>query len=139
MAEKTGDQVQVIFFKRDEDGIKFLIMKRVPEKGGFWQPLTGGVHVGETREETITRETLEEIGIEDIMNLIETQYVFEFTDNGRHHREYVYGAELDKGAEIQISDEHEEYKWVNKDEAMSFLKWDSNKEGLQTLCNILGI
>jgi lipoyl(octanoyl) transferase len=41
---------------------RVLLLKRAPERGGFWQPVTGRMDPGETAMETARRELREEIG-----------------------------------------------------------------------------
>jgi 8-oxo-dGTP pyrophosphatase MutT (NUDIX family) len=131
--EKTNQQVEVYFFKKEGEETKYLVMKRVPEKGGFWQPLTGGNEVGETLEETVVREAGEETGITKLNRVINTGYKFEFNDHGKDYVETIYGAEVDPNTEVKISSEHSEYKWATKTEALALLKWPNNKEGLEIL------
>ena len=41
-------QAEAIVFCRYQDSFRYLILKRRPEDGGFWQPVTGGVEEGES-------------------------------------------------------------------------------------------
>jgi lipoyl(octanoyl) transferase len=41
---------------------RVLLLKRAPERGGFWQPVTGRMEPGETPAETARRELREETG-----------------------------------------------------------------------------
>lgn len=135
---KTGEQIEVYFFKKTEAGkFLFLLAKRIPERGGFWQPMTGGVEQGETFEQTIKRESQEEFGLAKINRIIDTGYHFSFTDDNGKHTEYIYGAGVDNDAEPTLSHEHDEFKWVEKDEALKLLKWPDNKTGLKKLCEML--
>jgi len=36
-------QVQAILFRKTNREIQYLLLKRTPEKEGFWQPVTGGL------------------------------------------------------------------------------------------------
>ena len=45
------------------------MLKRILEKGGFWQPITGNVREGETFKEAAMREIGEETGISEILEL----------------------------------------------------------------------
>lgn len=48
--------------------------------------------------------------------------------------EYSYAIEIkEEDGNIQILDEHKEYKWVEYDEALEKLKYDSNKKALWEL------
>ena len=137
---RTENQIEVFFYKRLPDNrCSFLLMKRVPERGGFWQPLTGGVEQGETFEEAIKREAFEETGITEIVEVVDSNYHYEFTDEGRHHFEYIFGVEVPADTNVQLSHEHDDLQWVGKDEALQLLKWPGNKEGLRKLCERLGI
>lgn len=137
---RTEKQIEVFFYKRLPDGkCSFLLMRRVPERGGFWQPLTGGVEHGETLEEAIGREAVEETGITEIVEIVDSNYHYEFTDEGRSHVEYIFGAEVPANTNVRLSHEHDDLQWVNKDDALQLLKWPGNKEGLRKLCERLGI
>lgn len=137
---RTEKQIEVFFYKKlPSREYLFLLMRRVPDRGGFWQPLTGGVEQGETLEVAIKREALEETGVTRLLRVTESVYDYEFTDEGRHHVEYIFGTEVPANTEIRLSHEHDDYQWVNKDEALRLLKWPGNKEGLQRLCKHLSL
>ena len=53
-------EVQAVIFRR-KPSLEFLILRRVPEKGGFWQNLSGGVEEGESLLDTLKRELKEEV------------------------------------------------------------------------------
>lgn len=36
-------QIECIVFRKTKNVFEFLLLKRLPEKGGFWQPISGGV------------------------------------------------------------------------------------------------
>jgi hypothetical protein len=38
---------QGVVFRRHETGIHFLVLKRAPDDGGFWQAITGTIEDGE--------------------------------------------------------------------------------------------
>lgn len=144
MENKKGVQIEAYIYKKAKGENLFLILKRVPTKCGFWQPITGGYEEGLDQDlaETVRREVREETGIENIISITDTAYSFNFTDKNKHNEtvdytEYVYGVEVAEGAQVQISGEHEEFLWVSASEALSLLKWDTNKSGLQALLQIL--
>src|SRR4030042_1806138 len=57
-------QVEAIICRINSGRIEYLLLKRLPERNGFWQPVTGGVEEGESRDEALHREIMEETGIE---------------------------------------------------------------------------
>lgn len=135
MKQRTRNQVEAIVFKTLPSGDhSFLMLKRAPQRGGFWQPVTGNVEEGETFEAAAVREVQEELGITDIVRLIDTEYSYEFTDNGLDQFERIFGVQVPLNAEVKLSSEHTEYRWTMKDEAIdSYLKYPGNKEGLRRL------
>jgi len=56
-------QTEAVIYRRNGDTIGYLLLKRLPERNGFWQPVTGGLEEGETRTEALYREIREETGI----------------------------------------------------------------------------
>ncbi|MFA5729790.1 MAG: NUDIX pyrophosphatase [Candidatus Paceibacterota bacterium] len=135
---KTNKQVEIIIFKKVEKELFFLILKRSPRKGGFWQPITGGIEEKETFEEAATREIGEEIGVISGIKLIDIGYSFEFFDHGENHFEKVFAVEVKPETKIVISEEHTEFKWVSGQVAIDqFLKYEKNKEGFKNLIKFL--
>ena len=131
-------QVEAIIFRRNSNRIEYLLLKRLPERNGFWQPVTGGVEEGETLTGALRREIREETGIENLVRVIEDIYYFEFSDPNLN-KEYVYGVEV-ASTETVVLDrkEHSEYKWCDIKDALQLLSWKENKEALKKLNTILG-
>ena len=126
-------QVEAIIFRRKGSIIEYLLLKRRPERNGFWQPVTGGVEEGETREEAFRREVMEETGVKSFVAVMEDLYYFEFSDPN-FNQEYVYGVEVAPSEEIVLDgEEHSEYRWCSLREALRLLHWKENKEALRKL------
>ena len=130
-------QVEAIIFRRNSNRIEYLLLKRLPERNGFWQPVTGGVEEGETLTEALRREIREETGIENLVRVIEDIYSFEFSDPNLN-KEYVFGVEV-AFTEVVVLDgrEHSEYRWCSIKDALQLLYWKENKEALEKLNKIL--
>ena len=112
---------------------EYLLLKRLPEKNGFWQPITGGVEEGETRIEALHREIKEETGIENLVRVIEDLFYFEFSDPNLN-QEYVYGVEVSATEKVVLDGkEHSEYRWCGVQEALQLLHWKENIEALKRL------
>ena len=139
MTKERVGQVEVILFKKNKGFIEFLLLKRTKERGGFWQPVTGGIEDGEAIEEAAKREVFEETHIK-IKELITDVYKFELKNkDGTKYPEYVFGAEINHKVDTtkNIYTEHEEVGFFEYEEAMAKLKWPGNKEGLTNLYKIL--
>ena len=130
-------QVQAILFKGTDGKIQYLILKTIPEREGFWQPITGGLEEGETRVEALRREILEETEIKDFVRIIEDVHYFEYS--APHFiKEYVFGVEISSIEKIVLDgSEHSEFRWCSFQEALDLLKWKENKEALSRLNKVL--
>ncbi|MFC1613599.1 NUDIX pyrophosphatase [Patescibacteria group bacterium] len=137
---KTNNQVEVILFKKENDMTLFLVLKRNSQKGGFWQPITGNVKPNESFEQAALREIEEETSIKKYLEFIDTGYSFDFFDDNRNQHEKIFGVHVSKTAKVVISQEHTEFQWASKEDALNlYLKYPGNKEGLRKLCEKLGI
>lgn len=143
MVKDRDYQINCIVLKRQGrllKDIKFLLLKRIQRKGGFWQPITGGAFFSEDKIAALKRELEEETGIKqkEIKNIINTNYSFSFVnDEGNKLQEYVYGVEINPNQKIVISKEHTEARWVGFKTALKLLKYESNKKGFRMLYEIL--
>jgi len=145
-------QVLCIVFRRNIQTreYEFLLLKRIPEKGSFWQPPSGGVESFDlSLTDAALREVWEETGISqnNILKVIKDVYQFTFenhylTDEKiEPQTEYVFGFEVDSAVAVSLdqneSNEHDEFRWVSFDAALKLLKWDNNKDAFMALQTIL--
>ena len=128
-------QVEVIVYVEIQGTIQYLLLKRNELKGGFWQPITGGVEADEYILDAVKRELTEETGIieKNIDFIKDLNYVFYFQENNKLYEERVFAVKLSESPCIYLSDEHVDFKWCTYNEAMMMLKWKDNKNALQLL------
>ena len=138
-------QVLVIPYIKADDAIRYCVFER---KHPMIQFIAGGGEDAETPVEAAKRECFEEAGIlaDDFVKLTSLCYIPTniYSQNQREIwgksvfviPEYAFAVKL-KSASITLSEEHKAYKWVLYEEAISLLKWDSNKTALYELdCKI---
>ena len=130
-------QIEAILFKRTDGKIQYLLLKTIPRRGGFWQPITGGLEEGETKREALKREIREETGMTNIIKIIENVHYHEFL--APHLvKEYVFGVEVSSNEKVVLDGkEHSEFKWCSFQEALRLMKWKGNKDALKKLDKIL--
>jgi 8-oxo-dGTP pyrophosphatase MutT (NUDIX family) len=118
---------------------RILIMHRVPNRGGFWQTVTGGIHPGEPLTLAAAREVLEEVEIGLTSNdLMPTHYVHSFLGNdGYRLTEYVFTGLIKQRQDICSSKEHDEMRWVSIDEAKNLMYYESNRIALDHAIEVL--
>lgn len=132
--------------------IPFMIKNNIPQYAifkrldmGIWQFISGGGEDDEKPLEAAKRECFEEASIPlhttfyelDAISTISAEiYSEEYRKNwGRYCfviKEYKFAFKLTEDI-IKISEEHSEFQWVSYEEAISLLKYDSNKIALTEL------
>ena len=123
------------------------MLKRVDNRGGFWQGVTGAPENNETNYEGAKRELFEETGYKSV-NLIKTgiSYIIPMEDRWKdiypegtkEIPEYLFIAVIEHPGPPKIDPiEHNDWKWCNFDEALSLLKWEDNKKALKYVKNYL--
>jgi 8-oxo-dGTP pyrophosphatase MutT (NUDIX family) len=129
-------QIEAILYKRTNGKIQYLLLKTIPRRGEFWQPITGGLEEGETKREGLQREIHEETEIQNIVKIIGNVHYFEFQSSKL--TEYVFGVEVASDETVFLDGkEHSEYRWCSFEEALTLLKWKENQTALEKLNEIL--
>ncbi len=131
--------VQVNIYRLINGAREYLLLKRTPQDGNFWQPITGTVDPGETLSQTIERELQEEAGIETLRTLTPElhSYTWVWQQEGKG-TDHVFAAEVAADQAIVLNpDEHDQYRWLGLEEAIDTLKWPGNKASLQIVDQVL--
>jgi len=134
-------QVLVIPFIIDkQNNLKVAVFKRID--GDYWQFIAGGGEKNETILEAAQREAYEEAKIKsdnkfyklDTMSMVPKRYFHEHKNRKDMYvvPEYCFGVLL-KDENLILSSEHLEYCWLNYEDAINCLKYDSNKTALWEL------
>lgn len=121
---KSMQAIVAIIYDRNE----FLILKKKGRWVG-WQFAQGAKEKGETWEEAVKREILEETGLKDVevvkkLNL-KRDYWFVW-EGERIHKFLTFFLVKAKKAKVKVSIEHSDYKWCKYKEALESIKY--NKE-----------
>lgn len=126
---KLPIRFEAIPYVRNGNNFRFLIVKRVPDDGGFWQPITGTLESNESLDDCIYRELKEEISIDrqEVLTLSDMFFSFTWQKKEVLISEYVFGVELKGEHEVILSDEHEDQRWCDFEEAIDMLEKDNNK------------
>ena len=141
--------VGAVVFRETKEGIKYLILdygKMKKKEDHYWNFVKGHTEKGETEEETMRREILEETGISDL------EIISGFSDKNRYFYR-AYGAEKEKrrksgrkilvakqsvyflakvdSEKVELSDEHVDFAWLPFEEAKNLLTYKSSQKTLE--------
>lgn len=120
-----------LIFRKDGDKIEYLFLKN---KDRFDIP-KGLQKSNESELETALRELEEETGLKDIKVIPlfkkKAEYFYK-CNNEIIKKEVVYFLGETKTKEIKISEEHDGYVWMSKEEALSKLKYENLKNLVET-------
>ena len=124
---------------------RILLLQTTAERGGYWQPVTGGVESGESHLEAAIREANEETGMtRDLLRgcrALGAECVFDGRWGQAH--EVCFGIVLpalpDGRDPVVLWDprEHQGARWVSVSEVESLLTFESNRMGFIALKNAL--
>lgn len=128
------------------DNWEFLLLRRIPSRGGFWQGVTGGAEWGEPLLDAAERELLEETGLSPLeLDQIDFSYALPLDEEDRRLygpgvekvEEFVFLAFVEAGEPRLEPEEHDLWRWCRFEEALELLKWPENKEALRRCYLIL--
>jgi dATP pyrophosphohydrolase len=118
-------------------GDEFLVAHRSAEGGGYWHTIAGGVEPGEGGHDAALRELREETGLEATVlePLGDFAYVRESWEQEPGLRVHVHAflVDVEPGWEPELNHEHDEYRWLPREEAAELLFWPEPAALLRSL------
>jgi dihydroneopterin triphosphate diphosphatase len=137
-------QVWLYYQNPQTQSTYFLLLLTLPERGSFWQPITGGVEEGEVLDEAAKREVKEETGLELDGMPQALGSSFEYERNGVHFTETGFFQEIPFNGTLPprirlASYEHSDYRWVKAKTAIQMVGYQSNIQMLNLVLNRLKV
>jgi 8-oxo-dGTP pyrophosphatase MutT (NUDIX family) len=118
-----------------DGGWEYLLLRRAPDRGGFWQGVTGGVEGQEALAEAARRELAEETGLVP-STLDSTGYSYSFGMRDEWRPMYAPGVEeiiedvfvalVDASQEPALSWEHDRWEWCTFECTLWRLRYAEN-------------
>jgi 8-oxo-dGTP pyrophosphatase MutT (NUDIX family) len=156
--QRMPRDVSIHLFTRTSEGAHFLMLRRIPTRGGFWQGVTGAPHPHESDDEAAVREVREETGFDVSASLMPLGVEYEYRLSSEVARKAIYAAHVRAihvvafGAEVTEQrdptldpDEHDAFAWCSDREAAEMLDWpvekdalDGRRSALRELASLLG-
>ena len=115
-----------------EERKKFLIGRRAPTEphSGYWEFPGGKLEKGETPEEALKRELMEELNVKSIVRMKFDEQVSKYGE--KTYKLLTYFTEInDSTLELRV---HDKIEWVSLKEAYKYNMFPSNIKLLDKLC-----
>jgi lipoyl(octanoyl) transferase len=117
--------ISVTAIRRSGRGPEVLLLRRTPERGGFWQPVTGRRLEGEPGAVAAARELHEETGAELPVRSLHYRHAFALGESVPPvvAEEEAFAVEWPEGLPVRLGPEHEASEWVSPQAAVERLPY----------------
>jgi lipoyl(octanoyl) transferase len=134
-----GDQEIVVVVRREG---AFLVLRRAPERLGYWSIVAGGLEPDETPREAAERELLEETGLRSELRELPVSLTYSLLDDPPAIRVryapsvetvtvHAFVAEAPAGWEPTLDAEHDVHRWCDLDEAVSLFPYETTRKAVR--------
>ncbi len=137
MADIVSTMVQVHPWRIDSGRLLHLVLRRSDIDDihpSVWQVITGTIEAGEGSREAALRELREETGLTPIGDHTFTEpAIFYFVPRDQIIISPIFAFEIDRDSQPLLSDEHEEFQWLETPSAVALLEFRTHREGVLAL------
>jgi lipoyl(octanoyl) transferase len=118
---------------------RVLLLRRSPERGGFWQPVTGRIEPGESPHAAAERELREETGYPGPVHSLDYRHGFALSPDVNRIRqetlvvaeEHAFAAPLAATADPHLSQEHSAHAWFASEQALAQVPFAGLRRAIQ--------
>ena len=123
-----------------DGNIEFLLMQRSENEKypNIWQMVTGKIKTNELAYETAKREIFEETNliIDNIFVVPNVNHFYDSNDNSMNLVP-VFVSKVKPESVVEISKEHQQFKWLKKKEVKKRLAWPGQSKSVDLIYNYL--
>lgn len=120
---------------------EYLVLRRTPERHGYWHLVAGALEYGEEAGAAARRELREETGLDaGVRPLLELSYALagdppevraRFAPDVETVRVHAFLAEAPPGWEPVLDEEHDAYRWCSAEAAVELLAYPEPRAAVQ--------
>jgi 8-oxo-dGTP pyrophosphatase MutT (NUDIX family) len=134
-----GDQEIVVVVRREGE---LLVLRRAPERLGYWSLVAGGLEPEETPIVAAQRELLEETGLTTEVRELPVSLSYSLLDDPPAIRAryapgvetvtvHAFVADAPAGWEPTLDAEHDLHRWCDLDEALELVMYETTRRALR--------
>jgi dATP pyrophosphohydrolase len=128
--------VEINIIRKSDSAIEFLLMKRSEDEKypGVWQMVTGHIEENEKAKDAAVRETFEETGLR-LENLWSIPHLNSFYNPETDSICFipVFVSKVEHTFVPKLSEEHSEYLWATKEEAVKLVAWPGQRKSIEII------
>jgi len=129
------NKVLAFIYNPEKNQFLSLYSEPHPEHGeGGWFVVTGGMEKGETHEQAVAREVMEETGLESI-EILPLDWGSTYNWKGEECQEMNYFV-FAKSGKITLNEEYSKYEWVDIKEFVKRTNWNDDKRLLERVLTL---
>lgn len=136
------DIVDAYIFRRVDNHVKFLLMRRGPDvpMADSWQGVHGRIQGGESAAAAASREIAMNTGITDV-ELFSADFVSQFYD---HHTDSIllapnFAALVPAEVELRIAREFADYAWCDLEESTARLPMSNQRWAVRHIHDVIAL
>jgi 8-oxo-dGTP pyrophosphatase MutT (NUDIX family) len=134
-----GDQEIVVVVRRQGE---LLVMRRAPERLGYWSLVAGGLEPDESPREAAQRELLEETALKAEVRQLPIALSYSLLDDPPAIRArygpgiervtvHAFVTDAPDGWEPALDAEHDLYRWCALEQAVELMAYDTARDALR--------
>jgi lipoyl(octanoyl) transferase len=134
-----GDQEVVVVVRREG---QLLVMRRAPERLGYWSLVSGGLEPEEAPDVAARRELLEETGLKAEVRELPIALSYSLLDDPPAIRArygpgietvtvHAFVADAPTGWEPVLDAEHDVHRWCDLGDALELMVYDTARDALR--------
>jgi 8-oxo-dGTP diphosphatase len=131
MPRIAADYVDVWLWRGQGRAAEFLLLRRsgTGPTAGLWTPVMGRIEPGETAAVAALREMREETGLTpEELHQIDPVHTFYLAADDTVQMSPVFAARVGAGAQVTLSAEHAEFRWLPAERAIAEAAWPGQRQ-----------